>query len=975
MTELLASGVDKKDLALDIDHNPARSAHFPVLFENGDLRLYLVDGGIWDKAGDSDQLAPILSDDLPITYTRPMLYNPRAIAGIADLDSLIGLISQDSIEAYSHRLEAFYRRWAGTDSMMAASAWIKAKFESFGYDSVVFDSFTFYSSAFGLRQCRNVVVTKTGTKHPQWDIIVGGHMDAASTSPGADDNGTGTVGTLEIARVLANIDTDVTFRFITFDGEEWGLYGSWHYSNGALNRGDHIIYMLNMDMIAHYDNDTQANLYYGSEMAFSHLWADLADSLVGITATFRGSSSGSDHYPFIQNGYQATFVQEYNFSDVYHSSHDSTVYLNYEYMTRMVGASLATVYSANLLPPPVIVTDIVDAGDGQSLQVNWVPMDPERIDHFWIFYWPDGSPDIDSMMVMGTPSSALVTGLTEGQSYGFYVLAYNADGQTSAEYYTVFGTPHSIPGRLTGLKALPVKHGIEVKWHPNSELDISHYRIMRDRQLLADYVTDTVYIDNDSELGRTMHSYLAFAVDVDGHISDTVGVAAVLSKAAWLDEGRILAINRSHTSTGIYMVDETVTGEFLRQALTGFDYDYYSDTAHQEMEKLSSLSLFDMIDYELVVIGGESAQLDDLGEAAYAKERLDTLTYYLSIEGKVIVFGRWGELNFEATLPIDPGSTQGAYNQYFGITARHLVLTSSSGTDLYSDLIGGHPQISGYPDLTWDSMATVNHSAPDFTGASGIPCVDYPSLDQPGIEILYTYNSSDDVAPTEGQPMAWRNLSSDGQYVFFEMPLSFMQRGTAVAALSRAVLDFGFASASTLCPDTADVWAAPDDTVHLYLGRLAGGYQPSDIDFSSVLINDQLIPAAVAEIPYHPDLDGAALDIAVLSSQLAGAYGEILGNGLPRTYTLSWNYMSQSETMTISGNIILNGYICGDANTDHDVNVGDAVYLINFVFSSGPAPYPYLSGDVNGEGGPNVGDAVYLINYIFKSGPPPTCPE
>jgi photosystem II stability/assembly factor-like uncharacterized protein len=64
-------------------------------------------------------------------------------------------------------------------------------------------------------------------------------------------------------------------------------------------------------------------------------------------------------------------------------------------------------------------------------------------------------------------------------------------------------------------------------------------------------------------------------------------------------------------------------------------------------------------------------------------------------------------------------------------------------------------------------------------------------------------------------------------------------------------------------------------------------------------------------------------------------------------------------------------FICGDANGDGNVNVGDAVFLISYVFKGGPAPDPVCVGDANGDGGVNVGDAVYLIAYVFKGGPPP----
>jgi immune inhibitor A len=67
-------------------------------------------------------------------------------------------------------------------------------------------------------------------------------------------------------------------------------------------------------------------------------------------------------------------------------------------------------------------------------------------------------------------------------------------------------------------------------------------------------------------------------------------------------------------------------------------------------------------------------------------------------------------------------------------------------------------------------------------------------------------------------------------------------------------------------------------------------------------------------------------------------------------------------------------YICGDANSDGEVNVGDGVFVINYVFKEGPAPTPLCQGDANGDDEVNVGDAVYVINYVFNSGPPPLEP-
>lgn len=66
--------------------------------------------------------------------------------------------------------------------------------------------------------------------------------------------------------------------------------------------------------------------------------------------------------------------------------------------------------------------------------------------------------------------------------------------------------------------------------------------------------------------------------------------------------------------------------------------------------------------------------------------------------------------------------------------------------------------------------------------------------------------------------------------------------------------------------------------------------------------------------------------------------------------------------------------LCGDANGDGLVNIGDAVFLINYIFGGGQPPVPLSSGDENGDGEANIGDAVYLINHIFNSGPRPVCP-
>lgn len=79
---------------------------------------------------------------------------------------------------------------------------------------------------------------------------------------------------------------------------------------------------------------------------------------------------------------------------------------------------------------------------------------------------------------------------------------------------------------------------------------------------------------------------------------------------------------------------------------------------------------------------------------------------------------------------------------------------------------------------------------------------------------------------------------------------------------------------------------------------------------------------------------------------------------------------------TVAGGIMkFAPYICGDANADELVNITDAVYLIQYIFSGGAEPNPYMSGDANCDEIVNITDAVYLIQYIFSGGYTPCDPS
>ncbi|UCB52539.1 MAG: FG-GAP repeat protein [Candidatus Zixiibacteriota bacterium] len=66
-------------------------------------------------------------------------------------------------------------------------------------------------------------------------------------------------------------------------------------------------------------------------------------------------------------------------------------------------------------------------------------------------------------------------------------------------------------------------------------------------------------------------------------------------------------------------------------------------------------------------------------------------------------------------------------------------------------------------------------------------------------------------------------------------------------------------------------------------------------------------------------------------------------------------------------------FVRGDANGDGIINVGDIVYLVSYLYKSGPAPDPVWVGDCNCDEIVNVGDIVFLVSYLYKGGPEPVC--
>ena len=75
--------------------------------------------------------------------------------------------------------------------------------------------------------------------------------------------------------------------------------------------------------------------------------------------------------------------------------------------------------------------------------------------------------------------------------------------------------------------------------------------------------------------------------------------------------------------------------------------------------------------------------------------------------------------------------------------------------------------------------------------------------------------------------------------------------------------------------------------------------------------------------------------------------------------------------IVFTGNLIADGYPPGDADGSDAVDIDDVVYLIDYIFTGGPAPITEEAGDANCSGDVDIDDAVYLIAFIFSDGPEP----
>ena len=165
---------------------------------------------------------------------------------------------------------------------------------------------------------------------------------------------------------------------------------------------------------------------------------------------------------------------------------------------------------------------------------------------------------------------------------------------------------------------------------------------------------------------------------------------------------------------------------------------------------------------------------------------------------------------------------------------------------------------------------------------------------------------------------------------------------------------------------------ACDGRLHIQSYTLPNGFSGVHYNFQFTAIGGNL--------PYTWTFFGGDLPFGCTFN--GGAAGTISGTPtFSATYLFSvmlqdGSAIPLSDTISVSITIVDPPFTCGDADNSDVVTISDAVYLINYIFSGGPAPNPIDSGDADCSGLVTISDAVYLINYIFSGGNAPcaACP-
>lgn len=289
-------------------------------------------------------------------------------------EKALNLIDLKEIKADLEYLasEQLEGRMTGKKGNVLAAKFIKDKFESYNLENM-YHEFTENDINKNFSNLNNGPKNEIGDKKSQniyaWVngenqneiIVIGAHMDhigygpTASRSksiaihPGADDNASGTVALLQLAKVFSKLKPKRMLLFQAYSAEELGLHGSRFYCDNPVFPKNNPsikshIFMLNMDMIGYLRQGQHFTGFYHGNSSFdlNQIINQLNDKYNFAKSITSFGGRGSDHFVFISNGIPIinlfTGIHPY-----YHTPEDVSNKINYD------GVYEITKYAAEII--------------------------------------------------------------------------------------------------------------------------------------------------------------------------------------------------------------------------------------------------------------------------------------------------------------------------------------------------------------------------------------------------------------------------------------------------------------------------------------------------------------------------------------------------------------------------------------------------------------------------------------------------
>lgn len=141
-------------------------------------------------------------------------------------------------------------RISGTKLILNSQKYIKNEFQKYGYN--VEEQNFVWPLENNKKISKNIIAFKKGLNNKQ--IIIGAHYDSTNCN-GADDNASGVSVLLELAQKLNKLILPYNIKFIAFDAEEMGLFGSRYFvKNMTSEEKSNTLLYINIDSILSGDN-------------------------------------------------------------------------------------------------------------------------------------------------------------------------------------------------------------------------------------------------------------------------------------------------------------------------------------------------------------------------------------------------------------------------------------------------------------------------------------------------------------------------------------------------------------------------------------------------------------------------------------------------------------------------------------------------------------------------------------------------